>query len=273
MTKRLIIGILILMTVPALAQHRGTHDVVSLGIKGGGNVASYQYADLALDTLGFDRFVNRVRPMGGLSLEIPLGKYLFLAPEVMLVGCGDARRFESALYDTLVCYRAKTYYLESRLQLAVAIPVNKWMKPYLFAAPSFGVTMPMGGIQQYSLDKKKRLDHSVEINSGNMAPYDIGALVGGGMRFMIDFDRFSLAVKMEAAWHLGFLDTYSSAEHYDQSQALNVNAYNVKGERLNRGLEATVTVAMPLKILPGDACSGWSKGQYPTSRRGHSHSF
>ena len=142
------------------------------------------------------------------------------------------------------------------------------MKPYVYVAPSFGLTMPMGNIQQFTLDKKKSLNQSVAIDSCNMAPYDIGFVAGVGVHFMIDFDRFSLAVKMEAGYNYGLMDTYSLAEHHDQAQSVNVNAYNVLGKRLNRGLEASVTVAIPLKILPGDACSGFTNKSRTRHRLG-----
>ena len=105
-----------------------------------------------------------------------------------------------------------------------------------------------------------------------MAQYDFGALAGAGLRFTMTFPRFSLVVKMEAGYYLGFNDTYSEAEHNDQAPAINVNAYNINGVRNNRGLEAAITVALPLKFAPGDACSHWSKGVYPSSKN-YNHGF
>ena len=257
------VGILIMLSVSMVAQQkRSTHQAISLGIKGGANLSSFKYlGDPNKNALPFDNLQYRLRPLIGVSAEIPLGDYFFLAPEVMLAGRGDARLFESATWNALVRYQAKTYYLEARLPMALCFSVTPKLRPYVFAAPVFGWTMPMGSIAQYDSDNPQNIN-PVAIDLSNMAPYDVGFMTGAGVRFMIDFDRFSLAIKVEAGCHFGMLDTYSWAEHHDEAPAVNVNAYNVKGERRNRGLETSLTVALPLRFLPGDACHSFnSKGR------------
>ena len=44
-------------------------------------------------------------------------------------------------------------------------------------------------------------------------------------------------------------------------------------KRLNRGWEMRLSVVLPLKFPPGDACSGWSRDVYPLSRKGNRFSF
>ena len=40
---------------------------------------------------------------------------------------------------------------------------------------------------------------------------------------------------------------------------MNVNAYNINGKRLNRGIEAAITVSIPLDFRSGDDCFYWSE--------------
>jgi hypothetical protein len=248
-------------------------EAVAIGIRVGGNLASYKYTEYqAADTLPFDAFMNRVKPMLGLNVEIPLfNGIMYVAPEVAFAVRGDSRLFESAVYDTLVRYQAKVNYLEARVPVSVAIPVSQNFKPYVFASPSFSLALPWpktgyfaSEIKQYSLDKEKALDNTVAIDSSNMSPYDFGLTVGAGLRFRFNFKSFSMVMKLEGGYHMGFLDTYSEKEHANQATAVNLNQntghqYNAVGKRLNRGIEAAITIAIPLSFHSQDDCFYWSE--------------
>ena len=121
-------------------------------------------------------------------------------------------------------------------------------------------------IEQYSFDTPQSHNQSVGVSTSNMAPYDFGLLLGGGLRFTIDFNSFALVVKAEGGYHLGFFDTYSEQEHLNQAQAVNVNAYNINGSRLNRGIEAAITIAIPLDFHSSDDCFYWSDVQRKKNR-------
>lgn len=247
---------------------------VGIGVVGGANLARFNYfGDREKQGLDFDSLMYRIRPLAGLTVEIPLGDYFYIAPEVLWSGRGDARLFQSAIWNSQVRYRAKTYYLELQIPMSLVIPVSYTFQPYAFVAPGFGLTLPMGEISQYSLDMPQSFNHKVAIDSSNMAVYDASVTAGAGMRFNVDFSTFYLAFKLEAGYHYGFLDTYSLMEHNDVAPAVNVNAYNIKGKRLNRGWEIRLSVVLPLKFPPGDACSNWSRDVYPVSRKGHRFSF
>lgn len=238
-------------------------EAVAIGLKVGGNLPNYYYTENAnLNALPYDSLMNRVRPVLGLNVEIPLfNGHMYVAPEVAFTGRGDSRLFESTAYDTLVRYQARINYLEARLPISVAIPATSWLKPYVFAAPSFGVVLDTVGpfrseFKQYSLDGA--INDSVAVSTSNMAPYDYGLTVGAGLRFLIDFKAFAMVVKVEGGYHLGLRDTYSEQEHTNQAQAVNVNAYNISGSRLNRGIEGSVTIAIPLDFHSADDCFYWS---------------
>ena len=270
--KKILLTLLILSLVgSATAQkndNKNRPEKVAIGIRMGGNLAKYHYTkEPLLNALDYDSIMNRVRPMLGLNVEIPLfNGIVYVAPEVSFSGRGDSRLFNSNTLDTLVRYQAKVNYLEARLPISIAIPVTPNIKPYVFAAPSFGLTLPTVGpfvseIRQYSLDKNMTLDNTVAVDSSNMSPYDYGLTAGIGLRYRFNFPSFSLVLKAEAGYHLGFLDTYSEQEHLNQAQALNVNAYNVIGNRLNRGIEGAITIAIPLDFHSEDDCFYWSDVQ------------
>lgn len=242
---------------------------MGIGAVGAVNLANFAYPnDISKNGLDYDSLLYRIRPVFGLTVEIPVGKFLYVAPEVLLASRGDARLFESTVWNTLVRYQAKMNYLELRVPVSLAIPVCKTVHPYIFAAPSFGLTLPKGEIIQYSLDKPQSFNQSVAIDSSNMALYDAGVMAGAGVRFNADFSTFSLVFKLEAGYYFGILDTYSPMELQDQAAAVNVNAYNTQGKRLNRGLECRFSIVLPLKFLPGDACSSFSSNNRTRHRLG-----
>lgn len=257
-------ALLLVGVVTAQQLDNRRHDEkVAIGIRMGGNLPNYYYTDNAnLNALDYDSILYRARPLLGLHVEIPmLGGKVYVAPEVSFTQRGDSRLFQSVTLDTLVRYQAKVNYLEARLPISIAIPVSKSFKPYVFAAPSFGLALPTVGpmaseICQYSLDEAK--PDVVAVDSTNMAPYDYGVTAGAGLRFHIHFNDYYMIVKFEAGYHLGLKDTYSAKEHNDHATATNVNAYNINGSRLNSGIEAALTIAIPLDFHPKDDCFYWS---------------
>lgn len=279
MKKLLLYIVLFSCCCSSYAQRRSAPTVgpkaIGIGVIGGTNLASFSYfGDQDKQGLDYDSLFYRIRPLAGLTVEIPLGDYFYIAPEVVLAGRGDARLFQSIIWNnSQVRYQAKPYYLELQVPMSMVIPLSKTIQPYVFASPGFGLTLPVGEITQYSLDKPQSFSHTVAIDSSNMALYDASITAGAGIRFNIDLSTFYLAFKLEAGYHHGFLDTYSPMEHNDMATAANVNAYNVKGKRYNRGWELRLSVVLPLKFPPGDACSNWSRDVYPISRKGQRFSF
>jgi len=260
MKKAVLIIAVLMCAVAGMAQRshfsgRGRQETVAVGLRVGGNLSRFAYPDDGrLENLPLDSVVfNRIRPLVGLSVEVPIAGVVYVAPELTWVGRGDSRLFESSVWDTLVRYQAKTNYLELRLPVSLAIPVSRRVKPYVFAAPTVGLVLPLGSIQQSVLDSVPMV-HTVSIDTNNMALYDAGVVLGAGLRYIQHFEAFSLVFKAEVGWYRGMRDTYSPKEHLDQSQASNVSAYNINGKRKNRGFEASITVALPLRFYP-DACT------------------
>ena len=258
-------------------QHK---ESVAIGLRFGGNLASYSYPNNeSLNTLAFDTLMNRVRPMLGLNVEIPLfNGWMYVAPEVSFTGRGDSRVFLSTAVNDHVRYRAKVNYMEARLPISIAVPATSWLKPYVFAAPSFGVVLDTVGpfksqLSQTSFDNPQTMHDTLGVSTSNMAPYDYGVTVGAGLRFRINFSSFAMLVKVEGGYYWGLCDTYSQKEHVDQSQAMNVNAYNINGTRLNRGIEAAISIAIPLDFHSSDDCFYWSDMNKRNNRNRGLHGF
>lgn len=262
--KRALLCIVVLMvTVSAFAQRnhhtgKGRKEAVAVGLRMGGNLSRFAYPnDSKLDNLAMDPLLKRVHPVVGVNVEFPLSGVVYVAPEVAFVGRGDSRLFKSHVWDALVRYRAKTYYVDLRLPVSLAFPVSNRLKPYVFASPSVGLALPFGNIEQSVLDDVTQIN-AVSIDTNNLALYDAGVTLGAGMRYIHHFEAFSLVVKAEVGWYRGLTDTYSPMEHADQAWASNVSAYNISGKRKNRGFEASVTIALPLRFYP-DACSFYDR--------------
>ena len=186
---------------------------VSIGIKVGGNLANYHYYPdpYELNDLGLDSIGKRLNPMFGLSVEIPLLKGVVLvSPEVMFNVRGDSRLFRSSTADTLVRYQAKVNYLELRVPVAIAIPVTKSFKPYVFAAPSFSMALDTLGPFESAITQTNV--GSVGVSASNMAPYDYGIALGLGFRYRLDLTGFSMLLKLEGGYYCGMKDTFSEKE-------------------------------------------------------------
>ncbi|MBQ3709460.1 MAG: hypothetical protein II887_02015 [Bacteroidales bacterium] len=273
MKKTILVLLILALAGQMIAQQvsgKKRGEAVAIGLRVGGNLASYYYTENAdLNDMEYAAFMERLKfPMVGLNVEIPLfNGYMYVAPEVSFTGRGDSRWLGTVGLDT-VRYKAQVNYLEGRLPISVAIPVTSWFKSYVYAAPSFGVALPSLGSynflkSEFVYSERQGVSDTLAVSTSNMSPYDLGLTVGAGLRFLIDFNSFKMVVKIEGGYHMGFFDTYSEKEHIDQAAAINLNPtsghqYNVVGERLNRGIEGAVTIAIPLDFHSSDDCFYWS---------------
>ena len=119
-------------------------------------------------------------------------------------------------------------------------------RPYLFAAPVFGIAN--GGDISYKDDNlAKKI--KTKVNEGNLSPYAFGLYFGLGFKYPTLVKSFSIVPGFEAGYHLGLSNTYSDKELKAKSNAINVNntPYKVKGTRKNQGLEFGITLSIPLK--------------------------
>lgn len=264
-------------TVPALAQVQA----VGIGLKGGVSKPEYHYSSNDLNALAKDSL--NLRFTGGIQVEIPVGELLYVAPELMFVSRGDYRNFHNIPTGLDMIYRANVRYFDLRIPVGYVFPVTNFFQPYAFVGPDFGWVLP----NDINIKKFNSLagfiiqtgSGSVDVNKSNMAPFDVAAFGGLGFRFNLNFGAFAMVAKLEAAYSFGFLNTFSEAEMNSEVPAANLGTggthYSL-GKRYNRGLEATLSIVLPLSFKiekgGGDACSNWSKEVYPSRSKGH-HGF
>jgi len=289
MKRMLLIVFALLLALPLFAQVDGESYYkkkqdhhIAVGIKGGLYLPHYYYGDGSDLNALHDSLLLRIRPIAGIQCEIPVGYNAYFAPELLWIKRGDFRIFQNVPLNGTVNYCAKVNYLDLRLPLEVTLYNEKKLNPYLFAGLDFGVVLPyidslpfVGEVDMNLSGEISSDANEVDVNSSNMAPFDFGVFGGVGLRYTLDFDRWSLVLKLEAAYSMGLLNTYSEKEITSQAPAANLGNggthYSV-GRRFNRGLECTFGVMLPLHFKGGDACSSFDS-VYGGKKRGRSSSF
>lgn len=277
MRRWLLMIMVLLLAVPVIAQvdaessRRAKQRYLGVGLKGGVMMPQYYYwGNPILNATPMDTAIlNRIRPMAGLKVEIPVGDYLYVAPELMFIQRGDSRRFLSIPSGDSVLYLAKVNYLDLRVPVEMVFPVSRVFQPYVFAGVDAGMVLPYfkklpilnkpvnlsGAISEVTSGGDAT---TVAVNASNMAPFDAGVFGGVGGRFTMRFDRFSLVAKLEVAYGMGLLNTHAVKELNSETPAANLGNggthYSVR-RRHNRGLECTFSLILPLHFQGGDACS------------------
>ena len=114
------------------------------------------------------------------------------------------------------------------------------------------------------------MDRTIDVDSANMSLIHVGAFAGVGVRSKVAIGYQKLLLKFSVSFHHGFLDSYSPYEKNGTSQAVNVHAYQITGNRLPQGLEVTLGVAIPLEKHLDDACATFANDRYRRrGNRGH----
>lgn len=235
---------------------------IAIGIKGGLNVPRmYYYDNEALQQLPQ---TYNFTPMGGLFVDIPMGKILALAPEVVYLQRGTDISYEHRS-GMQVHYIMAVKYVDFRLPLELRLPIKPFFQPYLALGAEAG--MRLGGLIHIDRTTPVELDKTIDVGDANMSLIHAGAFAGLGIRSRIGLGRRHLLLKLSATVHQGLVDTYSAKEKIvDETEgnvpAVNVNAYRVTGTRLPQGLEVTLGVAIPLEKVPDDACSTFAKDRH-----------
>ena len=252
-----------------MSSNKPVDKTVSLGLKGGVNVPRMLYfQNEALSQLP-QAFT--LTPTGGLFVDIPLSETVVLAPEAMYVQRGTDMTYEHRS-GAQVHYTMSASYADLRLPLEVKWPVSNSFQPYLVVGAEGGMRL-FGQIHMDRTDPIA-MDETIDVGDANLALVHAGAFAGLGVRSKVNVGASYLWLKLSVTAHQGVLDSYAKGEKEDTSQALNVNAYQITGYRLPQGLEACLSVAIPLKARMDDACATFAKDRYHRhSGKGHLFGF
>lgn len=237
-------------------------NATAIGLKGGVSMPGMLFTDDNLAALPQDL---DFKPIGGIYVDIPLGEAISLVPEVMFVQRGMSTSYEH-YSGSLVNYSINSRYVDYRLPVAYRFRVADAFQPYIIVGLEGGYLL--GG--QIHLDRTSpsasdpiAMETTIDIGSANMTLLHAGVYAGLGVRSDIDLGSFGLSLKFEATYHQGVIDSYSQMEHDELSTPLNVNAYNITGLRLPRGLELCIGIGLPLKFnTQKDACWSFSRNKY-----------
>lgn len=266
MKKLLFILLALALVGPADAQKKlygknNRAEAVAIGVKVGGNLSQFYYSPsygYGFNELNFDILTNRLNPLFGINVEIPLLKgVVYVSPEVLFNVLGDSRLFELDTWR----FQAKVNYLEARVPVAIAIPVSDGFKPYVFAAPSVSMRLPSFGpfnseFKKYDISKSV---NSVAVDTSNMTRMDFGIVLGVGFRFKFNFPGFSMLMKLEGGYYNGKWDTFENITYSEQVPSVGPAEFNINYSRQNRGIEAALTIAIPLDFHSRADCFYWSE--------------
>lgn len=229
-------------------------EAVSIGLKGGLNLPRMLYfQNEALSRLPQ---AWTFTPTGGLFVEIPVSNVFIIAPEAMYVQRGTDMNYKHKTSGAMVHYSMNVSYADVRLPFEFRWPVKPYFQPYLVAGAEGGMRL----FGQIHIDRTAPIDlnETIDVGDANMGLIHAGVLAGLGIRSRFDLGRMGMVVKFSATYHQGLLDTYSEKEKAGTVDAVNVNAYQVTGWRLPRGIEVCLGIAIPLEIQPEDACASFS---------------
>ena len=221
--------------IPAWSQTESTNsflDKVSIGGRLGANFASMSYSDPNLAEYQSSLFS---RGAIGLYAEIDITKNISLRPEMMIIGKGQI------IDNDDIYYRFGSGYFDLRLPIILNFGEKSSIRPYLFVAPTLGIAT--GG----TIEVENELGYwDTDITDASIAPFDLGAMAGAGVKIPIKLNKFTLLASVEVAYNMGLTDTYSEYEKTADAEALNRKFYTIDGSRKNRGFEVTASLAVPL---------------------------
>ena len=253
----IIIGLLLCsvsVTMAQMSQQKKIDNTVSLGLKGGINTPRMLYYQN--EPLSRLPQAWTITPMGGLFIDIPLGSALVFAPEAVYVQRGTDMSYEHRS-GAQVHYTMSASYVDLRLPLELRWPISKYFQPFLVVGAEGGVRL----FGQIHMDRTApiEMDETIDVGDANLALIHAGALAGVGVRSMINLGAQEILLKLTVTAHQGLLDSYATGEKEGTSVPVNVNAYQITGSRLPQGLEATLSIGIPLKAREDDACSTFSR--------------
>ncbi len=236
-----------------MSYNNPTDKTVSLGLKGGVNIPRMLYfQNEALSRLD-QNFV--FTPTGGIFIDIPLGDAVVLAPEAMYVQRGTDMDYEHRS-GAQVHYTMSASYADLRLPLEIKWPISNFFQPYLVIGAEGG--MRLFGKIHMDRTEPIAMDETIDVGDANLALIHAGGFAGVGVRSKVNLGATYLWLKLSVTAHQGFLDSYAPGEKDGTSAPVNVNAYQITGYRLPQGLEACLSVAIPLKASEDDACATFS---------------
>ena len=149
------------------------------------------------------------------------------------------------------------------------------IRPYVFVAPRF--SLPLSGkmvwqkreILDYGTENEHYSDEdvvneTVEMTAQNMRGWNVGLVLGGGVRFKIALgEYYYFLIRVDASVHGGVINSFSKEENNGDSQVVIGASYidpYLMQKRFNTDVNLKASILFPIKkLLPG-TCMKW--GEY-----------
>lgn len=213
-------------------------DKTEIGFRYGMN-----YADLNYSNKMFEMYTHKDNWQNqfGIFLTRHVSSHFAIRPEIEFINRGAILRFED------INYKMDAKYFDFGFPLIVSFAPNAAVNPYLFVAPEICIVRE--GEITFKSHQTGKL--TTDLNVVNIRPFDVGVMAGLGLEVPIDINGFRFSLAAEAGYSLGLLNTFSDDELDGDAIVLNPSPYTFtpEGSRNNRGIEASVTLSLPLSNI------------------------
>lgn len=151
---------------------------------------------------------------------------------------------------------------------------NSNLRPYVYVAPRF--SLPLSGqmsykkmeILNYGTDEQQYdEDHAtfdtVQMNGQNSRLWNVGLVIGVGLRYKINIGNYYLLTKVDLSGHAAVINSFSHDEiHGDSENVIGAGYIDpyLLGMRFNTDATLKLTIMFPLKKQLKGACMRW--GEY-----------
>ena len=207
----------------------------------------WNYADMNYSHKMFNIYTHKAfwQTGFGFFMTSRVSSHFAIRPEIDFIGRGTSLKFED------ISYKMDAKYVDLRLPLIVSLAPHSAVNPYLFVAPELCIVRE--GEITFKSDQTGKL--TTDLAEGNITPFDVGVYGGLGLEIPIRIENFRFLIAAEAGYNLGLLNTFSEDELDGDAIVLNPSAYTIvpEGSRNNRGIEAAVTITLPLsnfRLIP-----------------------
>lgn len=223
-----------------------------------------------------------VGPTFGLTVERMLDRNTSIALEAMYAMRNTHLDYQVLNFPVAINVNKDFYrqYDVNYTEIDIQVPLTYYfsqgkIRPYAFVAPRF--SLPLSG--KMTWQKKEILEHgtpnehysdenvvdeTIDMTAQNMRGWNLGLVIGGGVRFKISLgEYYYFLVRVDASAHAGLINSFSKEESNGDSQVVIGASYidpYLMQKRFNTDVTLKASVLFPIKkLLPG-TCMRW--GEY-----------
>lgn len=142
---------------------------------------------------------------------------------------------------------------------------NATVRPYIFAAPR--VSVPLSGEmrwqREYTNGTQPTQNDTIAMSKQNFQLFNIGLVLGGGIVTRVNLSSYYFLVKLDASYHVGFINTHTAKEMDDNIGSVIGSSYiepKLLEKRFSTDANLKLSLFFPLKKQLKGACMSW--GEY-----------